>query len=56
MRGSLTLAFHGEPAQDARVRMRLQAGLGFLSGGNLNYRLPGGEKEALLELATDFVR
>ncbi|HEV3029467.1 MAG TPA: hypothetical protein VG457_17945 [Planctomycetota bacterium] len=56
MRGSLTLAFHGESAQDARVRIRLRAGLGLLPGGDLNYVLPGGEKEPLLELITDFAR
>jgi hypothetical protein len=56
MRGSLILAFHGESAQDARVRIRLRAGLGLLPGGDLNYVLPGGEKEPLLDLITDFAR
>jgi hypothetical protein len=51
LRGSLALAFHGEPGQSGEcANLRLRAGLGLRQTTGLDYVLPGGEGEPLLGL------
>jgi hypothetical protein len=55
LRGSLALAFHGEPAvTGSPATMYLRAGLGIKPLGDLSHVIPGGDTEPLLQLPIQF--